>query len=142
MKQLIIFALFTLLSIAAISQDKVTLTTGKVIRGKITLITNTQINISSPSRDYECPIYQVASYETGGNVKLTDKSKLNQSSVMAEILGNELSKTSRAFAAGAVLSAGGFILTTMPDQFIKIRSGDTEKEISSKTKKLKNLKYI
>jgi len=138
----LLFLLFAIFAFAVVTaQDKVILTSKKVLAGKITLVSETQINISTPSRDYECPVTQVDCYEKDGKI-FTPENSSGQYSVVTESAGDELMKTAGLFTAGALITTAGFIMTNFASDFIKVGSNDSQEDIDNKVLHIKHLRYF
>lgn len=112
MKKYLLLILLIILITGLKAQDKVELTDGKILSGKITLVDKEKVAISTASKIYECPLVQVKFFERDGIVYDPSKLSIESNKIFGSSAGDELIKSATAFYTGTVLMFIGSATST------------------------------
>lgn len=141
MKKYLLFTVIAFLFLGATAQDKVTLTDGRVLKGKISSITADIVTIATESSEYQCPIHQVTSYVKNGELVVPNGVGGKSGDIILKSVGDEYNNASGLFAAGAILMSGGFIASTLSSDIFKLKLSDSLEEMERKQNNAKILRY-
>lgn len=145
MKKLFSF-LILLTAMSVNAQHSITLTSGDVLTGKITVIEKKYITIVDSIHKSNCPIELIASYDAGNGIVIVSEKMikgagaarvipkpLNESPVpqyLNKSASNELGKASSLFTLGIVFTGAGVVTAVLGPQMISfptLSNGDYEK---------------
>ena len=139
MKTLLI-AFILILGVYAQAQHTVTLTSGRIISGKILSVNDKEIIIEQDSiTKYSCPLPQVSNYYDGTVVRKPNGDISKKYNERYATAGDEFKKGSTLFYAGAGITCAGLATALIVPRFYQLDIDDTEDVVKWKTDLVKTL---